>query len=229
LAKISVIIPAAGQGKRMAAGKNKQYIDLFDEPIIVHTLRQFENHPMVNQVILVVGSDEVEFCQKEIVKQYGFTKVKDVIAGGNERQHSVYNGLKILDKDTNIVLIHDGARPLVTEGIITETIFKALELGAVSVAVPSKDTIKVVDRQGYVVATPSRETLWLIQTPQAFRKDIILAAHKQAEEEDYLGTDDASLVERMGRPVKLVYGSYENIKITTPEDLILAQSFLERR
>lgn len=229
MAKVTAIIPAAGQGKRMAAGQNKQYLDLDSQPIIIHTLRIFQNHPMINQIILVVGEDEIEFCKKEIKDKYKIDKIYDIISGGSERQYSVRNGLNILDKDTNIVIIHDGARPLITEEILTETIFKATEAGAVTVAVPVKDTIKVVDGKGFVVATPDRNTLWQIQTPQGFRKDIILSAHEFAENEDYLGTDDASLVERIGRSVKVVYGSYENIKITTPEDLMLANEILKKR
>ncbi|MFT9494128.1 2-C-methyl-D-erythritol 4-phosphate cytidylyltransferase [Anaerosolibacter sp.] len=222
----TVIILAAGQGKRMNASSNKQYLILKDRPILAHTISAFEKCPMINQIILVVHEDEQELCKKNILEKYKYTKIKHLVKGGKERQESVYNGLKAIDEKTNIVLIHDGARPLITEQVIVRCIHGAIEYGAVSAGVPIKETIKIMGKDRFVSYTPKREDVWVTQTPQTFQKDTILKAHEFAIAQEIIGTDDAMLVEHMGMKIKMVEGDYENIKITTPEDLIAAEAIL---
>jgi 2-C-methyl-D-erythritol 4-phosphate cytidylyltransferase len=162
------------------------------------------------------------------VERYGFTKVRAIVPGGKERQNSVLNGLRAIDgtEEDAIILIHDGVRPIITRHILEHAVATAREYDGALVAVPAKDTVKVVEN-GIVKDTPPRETIWLAQTPQAFRYGVIRAAHEMADAEGFLGTDDASLVERMGNEVHIVIGDYRNIKITTPEDLVLAEAFLK--
>lgn len=221
-----VVIPAAGQGKRMNAGKNKQFLEVNEIPLIIHTLRVFESHSLCSGIILVINKMERnEF--EELIHKYKITKVKQLVYGGAERQNSVYNGLKACHKE-NYVLVHDGARPFVSHTSIEELIQATNRTGAATLGVPLKDTIKVV-KDGVVSHTLDRSNLWGIQTPQAFELDLILNAHNQAIEEGYLGTDDASLMERTGQAVSIVMGDYINIKITTPEDLIIAESIIKRK
>lgn len=227
--KIVAIIPAAGQGKRMGNQVNKQFLCLAGLPILVHTLKVLENHPRVDGMIIVCREEEREFCRTEIIEKYQIRKVLEIVAGGKERQHSVFNGIKALPADTGLVLIHDGARPFFTPGIIDDALDQALAVGAAIAAVPVKDTIKEAGPDGIVVGTPDRSRLWQIQTPQAFRYSLILEAYQRAEADGFLGTDDASLVEYLGYKVRLVQGSYENIKITTPEDLLLGEAILKGR
>jgi 2-C-methyl-D-erythritol 4-phosphate cytidylyltransferase len=220
------LIPAAGMGRRMAAGMNKQYLQLGGMPILARTVALFDRAPFIDAIYLISPEDEIPQCRREVVAAYGFVKVLGIIAGGAERQYSVLNGLRALvAADDDVVLIHDGVRPFVSEQILQRTIEVARSADGALVAVPVKDTVKVV-HDGIIHDTPVRETLWLAQTPQAFRYDIIRAAHEVAEAEGYLGTDDASLVERLGKKVQIVLGDYRNIKITTPEDLLLAEAFV---
>jgi 2-C-methyl-D-erythritol 4-phosphate cytidylyltransferase len=219
-----VVIPAAGQGKRMNAGKNKQFIELEQVPIIIHTLRVFEGHSMCSGIILVINEQEKEEFQK-LLDEFHITKVKEIVSGGNERQFSVYNGLQAVN-DCELVLVHDGARPFILHKSIEKLLDKAQETGAATLAVPVKDTIKRVENN-LVVETVERSTLWSVQTPQAFLLPLILDAHDQANQGNYLGTDDASLIERAGKPVSIVLGDYKNIKLTTPEDLLLAKAILD--
>ncbi|GAE26007.1 2-C-methyl-D-erythritol 4-phosphate cytidylyltransferase [Halalkalibacter wakoensis JCM 9140] len=221
-----VVLPAAGQGKRMRAGKNKQFLELRGEPLIVHTIRQFELDPWCKQVILVANGQEIQ-AMKELAKTFQLSKVTSVVEGGEERQYSVKNGIDSL-KDDSIVLVHDGARPFITIDVIHRLVEKAKEIGAVTVAVPVKDTIKKVTSQK-VVKTLNREELWSIQTPQAFKLAVIKEAHQKAEEAKMLGTDDASLVEWNGHVVGIVEGEYQNIKITTPDDMLFAEAILKER
>ncbi|WP_299092154.1 2-C-methyl-D-erythritol 4-phosphate cytidylyltransferase [uncultured Metabacillus sp.] len=218
-----VVIPAAGQGKRMNAGKNKQFIKLNHAPIIIHTLRVFDSHPLCSGIILVINEQERDDFLR-LLKHYHIKKVKSLVSGGSERQYSVYNGLQAVDEG-ELVLVHDGARPFISHEKIEDLVHKAKETGAATLGVPVKDTIKRV-QNGVVVETVERSTLVSIQTPQAFILPIILDAHHQANKENYLGTDDASLIERAGRPVSIVLGDYTNIKLTTPEDLIIANAIL---
>jgi 2-C-methyl-D-erythritol 4-phosphate cytidylyltransferase len=175
----------------------------------------------------VVGSQELIHCKQNIVDFYGFTKVKTLVCGGRERQNSVYNGILEVSKDCDIVLVHDGARPFLNEENIIDSVDAAYEYGAASVAVPVKDTVKVSDAENFASETLDRSRLWSIQTPQAFRYDIIIQAHERAVKEGFIGTDDAVLVERMGQKMKLVMGNYYNIKITTKEDLSMARAIIE--
>ncbi|WP_273129050.1 2-C-methyl-D-erythritol 4-phosphate cytidylyltransferase [Metabacillus sp. HB246100] len=220
-----VVIPAAGQGKRMKAGKNKQFIELNQIPLIIHTLRVFEKHSYCVGVILVINEAEVDDFQ-ELLKKYKVTKVKHIVTGGSERQYSVYNGLKVASKD-HLVLVHDGARPFVSHPCIEELVKTTIKTGAATLAVPVKDTITQVE-DGVVEKTLNRSQLFSIQTPQAFHVDIILKAHERALQQNFLGTDDASLLEKSDQHVSIVLGDYTNIKVTTPEDLFIAEAILRR-
>ncbi|AZR74691.1 2-C-methyl-D-erythritol 4-phosphate cytidylyltransferase [Anoxybacter fermentans] len=227
--KVSAIIAAAGRGRRMGGKQNKQFLRLGNDMILNLTLQQLDQIEEIKELIVVVGASEVKFCLEEIFAKGNFQTPYRVIAGGKERQDSVRAGLAVLSHTTDYVLIHDGARPLITKELIKNALKTAKEKGTAVLAVPVKDTIKVVDQEGYVKSTPERATLRAVQTPQIFRKDLICAAYEKAEQTGFYGTDDASLVEAMGVPVFLVEGSYENIKITTPEDLLLAEEILRRR
>lgn len=229
LLKTIALIAAAGQGRRMGAELNKQYLPLLDRPVLAHTLRVFEEHPLIDALVVVVAQDEVKLCQKEVVQAFGFNKVLKIVVGGAERQDSVYQGLISLPEECEMVVVHDGARPLITPQIISDVIKDAQSSKASLVAVPVKDTIKKVDPEGYVAETLKREELFSAQTPQVFSKDLLLWAYRKALAQGVIATDDASLVERLGVRVGVVLGSYENIKLTTPEDLELALGFLRRR
>ena len=222
----SVVIPAAGQGRRMKASINKQYLTLRGRPILSYTLDVFERCALIDEIVLVVNRDEVKICRQQVLTPYGYKKVR-LAVGGDTRQKSVYAGLKAVDSRTQIVLIHDGARPLIQEETIVKSIYETLEHKATVVAVPAKNTIKVVGQDGMVSHTPDRATLYEIQTPQSFDYGLILDAHARAVADGFEGTDDASLTERLGIPVKIVLGHYNNIKITTPEDLIIAESMID--
>ncbi|AYA74081.1 2-C-methyl-D-erythritol 4-phosphate cytidylyltransferase [Bacillus sp. Y1] len=221
-----VIIPAAGQGKRMRAGKNKVLLQLKDIPILIHTLKVFELDEACQGIILAISAgDEDHFSS--LLKKYRIKKVTSLVAGGNERQHSVYNGLQAAKKE-GIVLVHDAARPFIEKRVIHELVAVAEKDGAAVVAVPVKDTIKKVNNFE-VVETIERSSLWAIQTPQAFRVSLLEEAHNLALEQKFLGTDEASLVERLHIPVKIVEGDYDNIKLTTPEDLYFAEAIIKQR
>ena len=223
---VSVIFPAAGQGKRMQAGINKVLLTLGGEPILTRTLKTFSAVEEVGELIVVVAADEVAAVERQLQKVAGL-KPFQVAAGGSERQYSIYNGLQHVAKQADVVLVHDAARPLVTVKTIQAVIDSARAKGGAIAAVPAKNTIKVVDTDGLVESTPPRSTLWEVQTPQGFRKDILLKANEQALQDNFLGTDDASLVERIGVPVAVVKSDYRNIKVTTPEDLLIAEAFLQ--
>jgi len=226
---VSVIIAAAGKGTRMNSDINKQYINICGVPVLARSIGVFQECKLINEIIVVVSKDDIIFCKKNIIDTYEFTKVTQIVAGGDSRQKSVLNGLNAVNKDTEIVLIHDGARPFVKQEIIIDSITSAMNFGAACVAVPVKDTIKRSvgkDGQDFITETIPRETLWLVQTPQAFRYSLIREAHIKAYEEGFEGTDDSILVERLGVPVKIVMGRYDNIKITTWEDLIIGEAIL---
>jgi len=223
------IIPAAGSGSRMQAGVNKQYLQLGDRPLLAHTLAVFESHPRIDRICLVIPAEECNYCRDAIVSRYGFTRVTAILAGGAERQDSVYNGLCGCGaEDDDLILIHDGARPFIEAATISAALDAAARDGACVVGVPVKDTIKrVVD--GLAIATPERSELWQVQTPQVFRYSLIRQAHEQARQDRTRATDDAMLVERLGKVVPVVLGSYRNLKVTTPEDLIVASALLAAR
>lgn len=225
--KNSVIIVAAGSGKRMKSTIAKQYIELKGRTILSYTVETFEKSDNIDEIILVTSQEAIDFVTKNILNKYQFTKVKAVVAGGAERQDSVYNGLKKVSKDTDVVLIHDGVRPFVNDSYITKLESIAMEFGACVLGAPVKDTIKICDSESYIVDTPNRSTLWLAQTPQCFKYDVIINAYEKAYKEGYTGTDDSVLVEKTGVKVKMVEGDYNNIKITTPEDLYIGEVILE--
>ena len=226
--KSVALIPAAGMGKRMGASINKQYLQLCGMPIVARTISVFEQCPLIDAIYLVIPAKEIPYCREHVVEACGFSKIAAIVPGGMERQNSVMNGLNAMRahlSDSSVVVIHDGVRPLITQDLLRESIDAARVNDGALVAVPAKDTIKAVAK-GVVTGTPDRETLWLAQTPQAFRFSVIYAAHLAAESDRFMGTDDSSLVERVGGQVKIICGDYHNIKITTPEDLVLAEAFL---
>lgn len=221
-----VVIVAAGTGSRMNMGINKQFIKLEGKEIIAYTIEKFYNNSNIEDIVVVVKEDESEFFKKEILDKYNFKNIK-IAYGGKERQDSVYNGLKSLDKKCDIVLIHDGARPFVSDKIIYNCIEEVKEHKAIVVGVPVKDTIKIIDNDKNIVDTPNRSVLWAVQTPQTFDYNILIDAYKDAFKSGFYGTDDAMLVERIGYKVKMVEGSYNNIKITTKEDLSVGSQILK--
>lgn len=225
---VSVVIVAAGLGKRMKADINKQYLLLKNKPIVAHTIEKFENNDYIDEIIVVTREDEINYCKEFVVDKYKFKKIKKIVSGGSERQDSVYNGLKNCSSDTKIVLIHDGVRPFIKGEEIEEIIKETLENNASVIGVRVKDTIKIVNNNNTIIDTPNRETLFAVHTPQAFEYKLIMKAHKTCESKGWIVTDDSSLVERLGIKVKMIEGSYDNIKITSPEDLYVAQSILER-
>ena len=221
------IVLAAGKGSRMKSDIPKQYLILNGKPVLYYALRAFEDS-FVDEIVLVTGAGQETYCKQEIVKKYGFTKVSAVIPGGKERYDSVYAGLCEC-RDCEYVLIHDGARPFVTEEILKRGLQKVKETGACVIGMPSKDTVKLSDEEGYVKETPNRKCVWTIQTPQIFSYSLIREAHDSIRQKDMSKiTDDAMVVEQeTGAKVALAEGSYQNIKITTPEDLDIAEAFLK--
>lgn len=224
--KMTAIVLAAGTGKRMNTKVHKQYLLLQEKPILYYSLKAFEDSH-VDEIILVTGAEEIEFCRKEIVEKYGLGKVRAIVEGGRERYHSVYEGLKAAG-ETDYVLIHDGARPFVSQDIIERISEAVCEYRACVAGMPVKDTIKISDEEGFAKETPNRSSVWMVQTPQAFSYPLIYDAYtRMLEKEDAAITDDAMVVERMTNcKVRLIDGSYRNIKITTPEDLLIAEQFL---
>jgi len=225
MSKLGVVVVAAGKGSRMQAADSKQYLPLGDKPILVHTLQLFQNIREVDDIVLVTGEEDCGRC-REYVERYALDKVRAVIAGGAERQHSVHRGLQALTPGAEWVLVHDGVRPFPAADQVLACWREAQEHGAAVLAVPVKDTIKVVDDAKRIQSTPDRRSLWAIQTPQAFRLSLLREAYERAEREGFVGTDDAMLVERTGTVVRVVEGDYYNIKITTPEDLPWAEWIL---
>ncbi len=225
---VTVIIPAAGQGKRMKRGGNKVFLPLVDRPVLLHSVLTFSACSKVDNLVVVVAPDEVDQVERML---HGLTEIKPwkVVAGGRERQHSIANAIKVVSEATKIILVHDGARPLITEECIQNVIQAVVVHKAVVVAVAEKNTIKTVDEDGWVTGTPERCTLWSIQTPQGFDAQLLRQAYEKAEQEEFIGTDDASLVERLGVRVKVVGGCYDNLKVTTPEDLTIAEALLKKR
>jgi len=225
--KTVAIIPAAGSGIRMETKRAKQFLSLEGKPILALALEPFQECTGVAAVILVVPQDDVEYCQKEIVERFGFTKVEKIVPGGKRRQDSVRLGLEATEGKYDLVLIHDGVRPLIEKEVIERVIEEAMTHRAVITALPAKETVKEVNDLRHVVKTYDRERVWMVQTPQAFRYQDILKAHHKALEEGWEeATDDALLVEKSGVTVKVVEGSEKNIKVTTPHDLELAQFLL---
>ena len=227
--KSTAIVLAAGQGKRMNSKVQKQFLLIKGKPVLYYSLSCFQNSREIEEIIVVTGNDSINFCKQEIIEAYGFSKVKAVIAGGRERYDSVYAGLCACE-DSDYVFIHDGARPFLTEDMIRRGKEAVLASGACVIGMPSKDTIKIADENGMVASTPSRSLVWNIQTPQIFSYTAIREAYERARQQNMADiTDDAMVMERFGNmKIKLVEGSYENIKITTPEDILVAKKILEK-
>ncbi|MBW1806201.1 MAG: 2-C-methyl-D-erythritol 4-phosphate cytidylyltransferase [Deltaproteobacteria bacterium] len=223
------IIPAAGEGVRMGADRAKQFLDLHGRPLLVLTLERFQECPAIDGIILVVPPEDVEYCRKEIVESHGLSKVEKIVAGGERRQESVRLGIEASGGEYDLVLIHDGVRPFIDSGLIKRLLAAARKHGAAITALPARETVKEVDSDGLIIKTYARKQVWLAQTPQAFKYEDIMRAHQRAVEEGWEEvTDDASLLEKMGIPVKVIPGSEENIKVTTPHDMEFAR-FLIRR
>lgn len=229
--RIGAVILAGGRGSRMHSDIQKQYMLLDGRPLIAYALEAFERS-CADDLVLVTGAGEAEFVQKEILPSLGLTKLRSIVTGGKERYHSVYEGLKAL-RNCDYVLIHDGARPLVTEAVISRAVQAAVQNDACVVGMPVKDTIKVADAHGFAESTPDRSLLWQVQTPQAFAYPLVRGAYDRLMADETLQkgiTDDAMVVEHLsGTKVRLVEGSYENLKVTTPEDLVLAEALLKKR
>jgi len=227
--RIVALIPAAGGGKRMGTSTSKPFLHIGDKPILAQTLSMFEDSERISEVYVIVSKKEKIRCEEDIVKQYNFKKVTKIVIGGIERYNSVKNGLDAIETKCDMVMIHDGLRPFVTPRLIDESILKTQKYNATVVAVPMKETVKIVSSDGGIEETSDREKLWLAQTPQTFKYDIIRKAYENAFENNIYSTDDSSLVELLGVRVKIIMGSYKNIKITTPEDLVIAEAFLRNR
>ena len=238
--RCTAIVLAAGQGKRMGTKTQKQYLNLCGYPVLWHCLHTFEASAVIDDMILVTGEDQIDYCRTEFVEKYGFRKICKIVAGGAERYHSVLNGLRAMEKNAcedGYVFIHDGARPFVDEAMIGRAYEEASASGACVIGMPVKDTIKIADENGYIASTPKRSLVWQIQTPQVFDAELIVSAYREVieREQELLSqgvqiTDDAMVVEYVcEHPVKLVQGSYENMKLTTPDDLEVAEAFLQKR
>lgn len=230
--RCAAVVLSAGQGKRMQSQVPKQYLLIGDKPVIYYALKTFQDS-FIDEIILVASKDDIEYCRKNVVEKYSFHKVTHIVAGGKERYHSVYEGIKAANCD--YIFIHDGARPLVTEEMLERAYRCVAQYDACVIGMPSKDTVKIADSEGFAMATPNRDTVWTIQTPQVFSYDLIRKAYTLLieKEQELLQksikiTDDAMAVETFtGQKVKLIEGSYSNIKITTPEDLQMAGVLLQ--
>lgn len=226
--KCTAIVLAAGQGKRMNSDVQKQFLEIKGYPVLYYSLRCFQESSLIQDIILVTGKEQIAYCKEEIVKKYNLTKVSKVIAGGKERYDSVYAGLAACE-NCDYVFIHDGARPFITEKILERGMEGVQKTGACVVGMPSKDTVKIADAEGCVMKTPDRKMVWNIQTPQIFEYDLIRAAHECIRKKEMKNiTDDAMIIEQeTGIKIVLAEGSYKNIKITTPEDLLIADAFMK--
>jgi 2-C-methyl-D-erythritol 4-phosphate cytidylyltransferase len=226
--KTVAIIVAGGQGTRIKGVLPKQFLMLGDKPIAAHAIEKFENCKLIDEIILVVPEEYLGYSTQRVIDRFGFRKADKIVPGGENRQESVYAGLKACPSGTALVAIHDAVRPLISPDKITASIELCTEKKAVVLAVPPKDTVKRGEN-GLIVTTLDRDKLWLIQTPQVFEYGLIREAHEKAREEGYVGTDDSVLVERLGKDVVILEGDYANIKITTEEDLALAESLIRRQ
>lgn len=222
---VGAVIVGAGEGKRMGASGRKQFVKISGKPIIAYTLDIFERSPLIDHMVIVVPLDSIDWVKEDVVATYGLKKVHAVVYGGATRQESVMNGLKALKPGTQRVVIHDAVRPLVSDTLIRRVLDAAQKTGAAITAVPARDTVKRVE-SGEIVGTMDRRLLWLAQTPQSFRYDLLMNAHTKAVADKVEGTDDASLLERIGTKVAVAVGSYSNIKMTSPEDLPMFEYFL---
>ncbi|MBO8158012.1 2-C-methyl-D-erythritol 2,4-cyclodiphosphate synthase [Thermosyntropha sp.] len=226
---VKVIVAAAGRGSRMKSSINKQYMLLKGKPVLAYSLFTLEKMGIVDEILIAAHPDEVDYCYTNVVKRYGFRKVKKIIEGGKERQDTVELGLKELSDDTELVAVHDGARPLFMSDLLENLVYEAIRWGAAVPGIRLKDTVKMIDEESFAFKTLNRGELIAVQTPQVFRYKELLYAYIQARKDNFYGTDDASLYEKYVGKVKIVPGDEKNIKITTPEDIIIAQRFLEEK
>ncbi|MCS7281482.1 MAG: 2-C-methyl-D-erythritol 4-phosphate cytidylyltransferase [Desulfobacterota bacterium] len=224
--RVIAIILAGGTGKRMGAPTNKQFLLLDGKPIIVNTLEIFEECRAIHDIYLVVNQKDLPIFQEEVLEQYKFSKLSKIVIGGRLRQDSVRNGLEAIDCKCDIVVIHDGARPFVSPSFIEKSVALMELYDAIIPGLPVKETIKVVSKEGFVQKTLERSSLWSVQTPQTFKYDLIIKAYRDGMEKKLFGYDDSTFIEYLGKKVKVIEGSPFNIKITTPEDLIIAQGLL---
>ncbi|HSB43748.1 MAG TPA: 2-C-methyl-D-erythritol 4-phosphate cytidylyltransferase [Nitrospira sp.] len=227
--KTVALVPAAGRGLRMGGAVPKQFLSIGGLPLIVHSLRTLQASSVIDAIVLAVPQADLAYCQSDIVDAHRFTKVIKVVAGGQERQDSVRNALAVLDDQVEIVVVHDAVRPFLTERMLEDVVAAARATGAAIIALPMRDTVKYVGADHLIERTVDRRPLWLAQTPQAFRRDWLQEAHRRAQIEAVPATDDASLLEWMGRSVTVVEGSGENIKVTRPEDMIIGEAILASR
>lgn len=225
---VSVIIAAAGNSTRYGTGKSKQFLILDNTPVLIKSIQAFEEIDDVKEIIVTARKQDFEIIE-DFIAQYGVRKVKHIVEGGATRQDSIYAAVENVDEKADLVAVHDGARPLIKRKVIESVIQKADEVDAAACAVPVKDTIKIIDSSGKIVTTPERDSLRAVQTPQVFRLSLYKEAIEKAVSDGKQYTDDCQLVESMGYPVYLVDGDYENIKITTPDDLLVAEKFLYER
>ncbi|MEW6002039.1 MAG: 2-C-methyl-D-erythritol 4-phosphate cytidylyltransferase [Nitrospirota bacterium] len=226
--EVVAIVPAAGLGKRFGPGQRKPFITILDKPLLLWVIESLETSEDIDEVIPVLREQDMDYGV-ELVKKYGLTKIRRIAKGGSERQVSVFNGLKLVPDHTSVILIHDGVRPFLEKSLIKELLKHLSGNDGVISAVPLKDTIKEIDSNGLVRTTPKRESFWAVQTPQVFYYRKLFDSYENAFKEGFYSTDDSALVERYGGKVRIVMGSYKNIKITTPEDIILAELFLKLR
>ncbi len=230
--RVAAVIAAAGLGRRMQQNTPKTYLRLGGKPILSHTLEVFEKVPEVHEVLVVVHPEDLELCQREVIDPNPLKKVLRLVPGGKERQDSVYNALKVLRKEAEtleIILVHDGVRPFVTPSLISQVVAAARRHGAAVPGVPCQDTLKRVNPKGEVLETVERRELWQVQTPQGFRAALLWQAYQEAMSRQFYATDEAALVEALGKTVVMVPGSFLNLKITTPDDLQLAEAILRYR
>ena len=224
---VSAIIVSAGKGVRMNDTFRKQYINLSGLPVVAHSVITFEKCRSIEEIFMVVPEEDIDYCQKEILSLLELKKAVHLVPGGVQRQDSVYNGLQAVDKNTDTVVIHDGVRPFIQADDLMACIQGSKDFGACILGIPASDTLKRVGKSEIIKGTLTRDRIWLAQTPQAFRYDLILKAHEAAQRDGYIGTDDASLLERLGMDVKIITGSRFNLKITLKEDLAVARALCD--
>ena len=223
----SAIIVAAGKGIRMNDTTRKQYLDLAGRPILAYSVMAFDACDLIDKIFLVIPKEDFEYCRKNILSLLELKNGLELVPGGEQRQDSVYNGLQAIDKKTDTVVVHDAVRPFIQPEELKSCILGAKEFGACILGIPASDTIKRVGKSGFIEKTLIRDNIWLAQTPQAFKYELIIRAHETARRDGYIGSDDSLLVERLGIDVKIVNGSKNNIKITVREDLVVARAMLD--
>ncbi|MBQ7900558.1 MAG: 2-C-methyl-D-erythritol 4-phosphate cytidylyltransferase [Clostridia bacterium] len=223
--RYAAVIVAAGSGSRMGAQIPKQFLNVMNKPVLAYTIEKFQGNKYIDEIVIVTKEEYISFC-KNLVMSCGFSKVSAVVTGGDTRQQSVMRGISQLSDDTDSVFIHDGARPMITDEVITKCAHAIKENNACAVGVPMKDTIKYSDNGSFIDKTVDRSHLWQIQTPQCFKKELIVRCHRMAAEEGFEATDDCMLLEHYGERVALVEGDYENIKITSPQDIYVMEGLL---